>query len=200
MNNVAKEHEKLQIFELTPEQQQAVPLVLAGLPDRVVAKQIGRSRECVARWRLNNPAFVAALNSARGELWDSSRSKLISLVSKAVDCIERSLDANDAKTALALLKMVNMEAEPDEDEFETDPEEILFDQCMAEAKTEYRKQRRLRHSAEYSGKDPEDPRLQLFMQFIGRNDPDLLTYLAAVKMFREQLLAALPSSQEEEED
>jgi hypothetical protein len=93
--------------ELSPAQERALPLVLAGRTDREVADVVGVGRQTIWRWRNEIPVFVAALNRERHELWASNSDRLRSLTSKALAVVDEALDASDVQTALAVLRLLS---------------------------------------------------------------------------------------------
>jgi hypothetical protein len=136
---ITENHQMPQVIELSDEQQRAVPLILMGRSDREVAQEIGVTRETVTRWRNEYPVFIAALNHERWQLWDASRNNVHSLVRKALAVVEKAMDQNDTRAALAILKMtgfadVGLHAE----EFPEDPDDIIFRQCQDEVFQERR--------------------------------------------------------------
>ena len=98
-------------LQLTPEQERALPLVLAGQSDRQVGEAVGRDRVTVTRWRTRNPAFMAALNAERKAMIDAAAERLRGLAGRALDAIERELDDPERPTgrlALELLRSLGL--------------------------------------------------------------------------------------------
>ena len=61
--------------KLTPEQLNAVDLLILGKTDKEVSETIGVRRETVTRWH-KNAFFIAELNARREELWVESKLRL----------------------------------------------------------------------------------------------------------------------------
>jgi DNA-binding CsgD family transcriptional regulator len=94
---------------LTIEQENAIDLLLTGKSDREVAETIGVHRMTVQTWRTSHPLFVASLAQRREALFSGAVDRLRSLVSKAIDNIEKEIDVlGDAKTPFELLKVVGL--------------------------------------------------------------------------------------------
>lgn len=92
--------------ELTPAQATAVDLVSVGKSDQEVGEAVGVTRQTVNVWRHHHPAFVAAVNVRRVDLWDDVRDRLRRLLPKALDALERGLDGPDGwRVGLALVKL-----------------------------------------------------------------------------------------------
>ena len=94
---------------LSEKQYQAIDLILQGLTDEEVASRIGASRQTVNKWKNKNPVFIAELNRRRKEIHDASRDKLIRLASKAIDTLEKEVEAGNWKVALEVLKMAGLD-------------------------------------------------------------------------------------------
>ena len=60
--------ERSEAPKLTPEQLNAIDLLILGKTDREVAEAVGVRRETVTKWH-KNPFFIAELNVKREELW-----------------------------------------------------------------------------------------------------------------------------------
>lgn len=86
---------------LSVEQENAVDLLIQGKSDREVGELVGVSRQTVASWRLDNVAFIAALNSRRQEIFGSNGERLRSLLSQALDVVADGLNSDDEKTRLS---------------------------------------------------------------------------------------------------
>lgn len=94
---------------LTAPQAVAVELVAQGKNDADAATAAGVSRQTVNEWRHRNPAFIAAVNAARFEMYAAPRERLRSLASKAVGVLEKAMDAppiTALPAAVATLKAV----------------------------------------------------------------------------------------------
>jgi hypothetical protein len=79
---------------LTPEQEQAITLLLSGQSDREVAEQIGVSRWSVQQWRTGHPLFMATLAQRREELFNGAVDRLRAMLGKALDNIEAAIKGN----------------------------------------------------------------------------------------------------------
>ena len=58
--------------QLTPQQETAIDLILAGKNDREVAESIGKSRSTINVWRNQDPLFMATLNNQRQQVRGAS--------------------------------------------------------------------------------------------------------------------------------
>ncbi len=101
---------------LSENQQRAVELVASGQTNRQIAETLDNSEFTVSRWR-QEPGFIAAVNEILRDSREAARERLRSLVGKAVDTIEASL--NDAelsaserlKAAFKIIELVGIHAD-----------------------------------------------------------------------------------------
>ena len=128
--------------QLTPQQETAIDLILAGQNDREVAEAVGKSRSTINVWRNRDPLFMATLNDRRQQVRGSQLSRLNTLVSDAVDVLQEGLHDEDIKVRIAaavhILKATGIYGASTPGTEETDPAEIAADH---EVKEEQRKDR-----------------------------------------------------------
>ncbi len=103
-----KPHKISQYPMLSIEQHNAIDLLILGHTDHAVAEQIGVARETICRWRNENPYFMAELNRRRKDVWQTAHRRLRGLVGKAIDILEKALNADDVKAAVTVLKAANL--------------------------------------------------------------------------------------------
>lgn len=107
-----------EIVSVTGQQQQAIALLLAGKTQAETAAEVGAAPETLSRWLHNDPAFVAAYNAARLELWTANSARLRDLAGKAIDTIaailqdETESSAVRLRAALIVLKDLGMNDKP----------------------------------------------------------------------------------------
>jgi hypothetical protein len=82
----------------------ALAVLLAGKTVTEAAAAANVCRQTVHRWLKEDPLFVAELNRGRRELRTASMTRLERLVSKALDAVEKALEAGDLPVALAVLR------------------------------------------------------------------------------------------------
>ena len=92
------------VENLSPSQEKALAVLLAGktVTDAAAAAEVDRTT--VHRWLKDDFGFQAALNRNRRELREAMQARLMGLAEKAAECVERSIEGFNSKTALALLK------------------------------------------------------------------------------------------------
>lgn len=83
----------------------AIDLLVAGRPLIEVAKDVDISREQFWRWR-QEPAFITRLEQVRAEVHMARADRLWSLIDKAQDVAEESLDEGDPQIAIDVLKLL----------------------------------------------------------------------------------------------
>ena len=84
---------------LTPEQLNAIDLLILGKTDREVSELVGVRRETVTKWH-KNPFFTAELNVKREALWTDAKLRLKALVHEAVNTLTSRLHSTDEKVAI----------------------------------------------------------------------------------------------------
>ena len=128
--------------QLTPQQETAIDLILAGKNDREVAQIIGKSRSTVNTWRNHDPRFIATLNDRRQQVWGGQLNRLNNLVIEAVDVLQDGLHDSDIKVRIAsavhILKATGVYGATVPSSQVTDPAEVAADQ---EVKNDQRKMR-----------------------------------------------------------
>ncbi len=96
-------------YDLTPQQQQALDLLLAGKTVTETAAAVDVARETVSRWKHKEPGFVAAYNQGLLSAWETSHKRLLDARTKAIDKLAGLLDEEDPQTVLkaaaALVKL-----------------------------------------------------------------------------------------------
>jgi hypothetical protein len=85
--------------KLTPEQLNAIDLLILGKTDREVSELVGVRRETVTKWH-KNPFFTAELNVKREALWTDAKLRLKALVHEAVNTLTSGLHSTDEKIAI----------------------------------------------------------------------------------------------------
>ena len=92
--------------ELSPAQDLALAVLLAGQTQEAAAAAAGVTRQTVSEWARRDALFVATLNQRRQELWDGCADRLRVLVGKAIDAVEYGLDSPDERTKLTAAAQV----------------------------------------------------------------------------------------------
>jgi hypothetical protein len=69
---------------LSPEQENAIDLLILGKPDREVAEAVSISCETIWHWHHEHPVFLAELNRQRQTLWAEAHELVRALAGKAV--------------------------------------------------------------------------------------------------------------------
>ncbi len=85
--------------KLTPEQLNAIDLLILGKTDREVSEIVGVRRETVTKWH-KNPFFTAELNVKREALWTDAKLRLKALAHEAVNVLTSGLHSTDEKIAI----------------------------------------------------------------------------------------------------
>ena len=113
---------------LTPQQETAIDLIVAGQNDSEVAESIGKSRSTINIWRNHDPLFMATLNDHRQQVRGTQLSRLNTLVGEAVDVLQDGLHDEDVKvrivSAVHILKATGVYGASVPGSEQTDPAEI----------------------------------------------------------------------------
>jgi hypothetical protein len=126
---------------LTVEQQNAVDRLVAGDTDKEAADAVGVNRVTVSKWRLYDPAFQAALNARRQEVFGAAADKLRSLVPKALDTLAAAMDGGNVLAAVTILKAAALDKLPPP-AGPTDPEQMF--QALVDVRMKEKRERRKR--------------------------------------------------------
>lgn len=96
-------------YELTPQQLEAVDLLLSGKTVTETAAALDVARETVSRWRNSDAGFEAAYNAGLLSAWEAGHKRLLDARTKAIDKLAGLLDEEDPqivlKTAAVLVKV-----------------------------------------------------------------------------------------------
>jgi hypothetical protein len=126
--------------KLTPEQLNAVDLLILGKTDREVSELVGVRRETVTKWH-KNPFFSAELNSRREELWADAKLRLKALAHEAVNTLSNGLHSADEKVAITvavhILKTVGLYGDWQQGAGPTTPEEAVWRQAVDRRQQDY---------------------------------------------------------------
>lgn len=125
---------------LTPEQLNAIDLLIFGKTDKEVAETLGIGRNTISKW-YKNAFFIAELNLRREALWKDSKARLKSLVHEAVNVLTNGLHSSDEKIAITsavhILKTVGLYGEVKQDFGPTSPEEAVWKQAVSKRRDSY---------------------------------------------------------------
>jgi len=123
--------ERSEAPKLTPEQLNAIDLLIFGKTDKEVAETIGVGRNTISKW-YKNAFFIAELNVRREELWKDAKLRLKSLAHEAVDVLSNGLHSSDEKVAITsavhILKTVGLYGEVKDSFGPTTPEKAIWDE------------------------------------------------------------------------
>jgi len=137
---VERMQERTPAPRLTPEQLNAIDLLIFGKTDKEVAETLGIGRNTISKW-YKNAFFIAELNSKREALWVDSKFRLKSLVSEAVNVLTNGLHSSDEKIAITaavhILKTVGLYGEVKQDFGPTSPEEAVWKQAVSKRRDFY---------------------------------------------------------------
>jgi len=97
--------------ELSVEQRNAIDLLVTGTTDVETAEAVGVTRQTVNGWRNHHPAFIAALNARRLEIWGTACDRLRAMLPKALDALDTALAADppDWRAASKVLELAGLD-------------------------------------------------------------------------------------------
>jgi len=108
--------------KLEEKQQAALDLLRIGISVAETARTTGITQQTIYNWLRHDPVFGAAYNRWHDEMEKGAQSRLLMMTEKAMDALEKALEAGNARAALQLLKGMGMfrqrEVGP------TDPEQV----------------------------------------------------------------------------
>jgi hypothetical protein len=92
--------------QVSPRQERAIELLLAGSTITRAAHEVGVSRQTVSLWVNHDPFFSAELNVRRQDLWRSGQDRLRSLLPDALAAVAGGLVGDQGwRVGLKLLEM-----------------------------------------------------------------------------------------------
>jgi hypothetical protein len=121
---------------LSPTQEQAMELLVAGQRVRDIATALQLSPNEVDSWRQAHPVFVARLNQAKHRLWDESQDRLRALVPEAIATLEKAMKQGSVRAAVELLKIVQLHGQIPAPQGPEDPQLVLWHQAEQWARVE----------------------------------------------------------------
>jgi hypothetical protein len=90
---------------LTPQQTQAIELLLRGLSGAQVAEEVGVDRGTIFRWRRSS-LFAEILGKLRMQAWEQSAQRMQSMIEPALDLLKETIAGDDRRLALRAAGMV----------------------------------------------------------------------------------------------
>ena len=106
---MARARAQAQTQELTPQQVEALGLLLSGKPITETAAALGVARETVSRWRHTDAAFEALYNEGLRSTWEAGRVRLEEARGKAIARLVELVDSEEPavalKAAMALVRL-----------------------------------------------------------------------------------------------
>lgn len=87
-------------IELSPQQQQALSLLLAGTSVTATAEEVGVARQTVSGWRHHDPQFRAAFNAGMLSLKDSQQQVLMDAHMRAMARLIELMGDTDKNVSL----------------------------------------------------------------------------------------------------
>jgi hypothetical protein len=122
---------------LSPAQEAAITLYLAGHSDADVAAAVGVTRQTCNAWRHQHVLFMVELEQRRADLWRSSAERLRSGITKALENLLGAVEAGDLKASMALLKAVDLYGRGALNDIQAlDPETLIRQQAEAQVDKE----------------------------------------------------------------
>jgi transposase-like protein len=94
--------------KLEEKQQAALDLLRIGNSVAETARTTGITRQTIYNWLRHDPVFQAAYNRWHDEMEKSAQYRLLMMTEKAMDALEKALEAGNARAALQLLKGIGM--------------------------------------------------------------------------------------------
>ncbi len=92
----------------------AIDLLVTGATDQEAADAVGVTRQTVNGWRNHDPAFIAALNARRHDVWGSAADRLRALLPTALDTLETALtEKRDWRAAVAVIELAGLDRHGD---------------------------------------------------------------------------------------
>jgi DNA-binding CsgD family transcriptional regulator/glutaredoxin len=185
---------------LTPEQLNAIDLLIFGKTDKEVAETLGIGRNTISKW-YKNAFFIAELNVKREELWVDSKLRLRALASEAVNVLTNGLHSSDEKVAITaavhILKTVGLYDKEGKSSvaLPKTPEEAVWAQVVKEKTKLYRGVRpdsftdwSTRQWTEQVGKDLTIKRISIdYEQAVNEQKKELREYKKKEKALEEQI-------------
>ncbi len=108
-NKIIEIKKQNETSELTPQQEEAIEMIMQGKKTIEIAEALGVSRYTISRWRNEEPEFMVELNSRRMQIWERQRERLTKMIEKALGIVSQSMESADEKTrliaAIAILRM-----------------------------------------------------------------------------------------------
>lgn len=92
----ANERQELREIDISDTQAAVIRAVIGGASQKAAAVACGVSEYTVSRWANSDPAYIAALNLARLDAWETQRAEMSKLLVKARQALEYVLEGNDA--------------------------------------------------------------------------------------------------------
>lgn len=107
---MARVKQQAQTYELTPQQVEALDLLLGGKKITETAAAIGVARETVSRWRHSDPTFQAVYNEGLRSAWEAIRVQIDEARGKAIARLVEFMEEDDPAVALkAAVALVRLE-------------------------------------------------------------------------------------------
>jgi hypothetical protein len=121
---------------LSPAQEAAIELYLAGKGDTDVASTLGIARETAWHWRKEHAVFRAHLERRRAEVWGTASERLRALLAKAVENIATRVEDGDYEASVELLKITGLSRGVVNAVGEMDAEQLIKQQAEARVRRE----------------------------------------------------------------
>lgn len=86
-------------------QHQAITLILLGKSDRDICQQLEINPKTLWKWKTKNKIFMQEIEAQKEELLRQNQSSIDLIVRKSIEVILKSLDSNETKTAIEMLKI-----------------------------------------------------------------------------------------------
>ena len=94
------------------QQQRALELLTEGKSAAATAREAGIARSTLYQWMKFDAAFIAALNQWRDQMMEIGQARMLAMMERAADAVEKSLDAGDGKLGARVLEKMGVLAAP----------------------------------------------------------------------------------------
>lgn len=91
---------------LSPQQQQAIQLLLQGLTDSAVARRLGLNRKTIHRWKWYTPLFYNTLDEAQRQAWNEAYGLLRSSILQSAHTLNHLVKKGNPQQALQAARIL----------------------------------------------------------------------------------------------